>query len=45
MHKETILAQIGNQQERETGAISFPVYHSTAYRHPGPGRSTGFDYT
>lgn len=45
MHKETILAQIGNHRERETGAISFPVYHSTAYRHPGPGRSTGFDYT
>ena len=24
MHKETILAQMGNHRERETGAISFP---------------------
>lgn len=45
MHKETVLAQIGKNRDRETGAISFPIYHATAYQHPGPGESTGFDYT
>jgi cystathionine gamma-synthase len=42
---ETKLAQIGNWKEKETGAISFPVVFSTAYRHPGLGQSTGFDYS
>ncbi|WP_085523239.1 methionine biosynthesis PLP-dependent protein [Tuberibacillus sp. Marseille-P3662] len=41
---ETILAQIGNQSEI-TGAVSPPVYLSTAYRHQGLGQSTGYDYT
>lgn len=40
----TELAQIGNRLDA-TGAISFPVYYSTAFAHPGLGRSTGFDYT
>lgn len=45
MHKQTELAQIGNRKDHETGAVNFPVYHSTAYQHPGLGRSTGYDYT
>jgi cystathionine gamma-synthase len=28
-----------------TGAISTPVYQSSTFRHPGLGRSTGFDYS
>ena len=28
-----------------TGAISVPIYQSSAYRHPGLGQSTGFDYS
>ena len=40
----TELVQIGNRID-PTGAISFPVYNSTAYAHPGLGCSTGFDYT
>ncbi|GHV54054.1 cystathionine gamma-synthase [Spirochaetia bacterium] len=27
-----------------TGAISTPIYQSSAFRHPGLGQSTGFDY-
>ena len=27
-----------------TGAISFPIYQTAAYAHPGVGRSTGYDY-
>ncbi|MDE5133054.1 aminotransferase class I/II-fold pyridoxal phosphate-dependent enzyme [Paenibacillus larvae] len=45
MKIESKLAQIGSQSEPVTGAVSFPVVHSTAYRHPRLGQSTGFDYT
>jgi cystathionine gamma-synthase len=31
--------------EPQTGAISVPIYQSATFRHPGLGRSTGFDYT
>lgn len=42
---ESQLAQIGSIQDPKTGAINFPIYQATAYRHPGLGQSTGFDYT
>ncbi len=45
MHLETKLVQAGVGKDTETGAVSFPVYHATAYRHPALGQSTGFDYT
>ncbi len=45
MHLDTCLAQIGNNKQDVTGAISTPIYHSTTYRHPRLGESTGFDYT
>jgi cystathionine gamma-synthase len=41
---ESRLAQIGSQSEPVTGAVSFPIYQSTAFRHPQLGKSTGFDY-
>lgn len=44
MKIESHLAQIGSQKEPVTGAVSFPVYQSTAFRHPQLGQSTGFDY-
>ncbi|MGO4107786.1 aminotransferase class I/II-fold pyridoxal phosphate-dependent enzyme [Paenibacillus sp. YAF4_2] len=44
MKIESHLAQIGSQKEPVTGAISFPVYQATAFRHPQLGQSTGFDY-
>ena len=35
----------GSREEIETtGAISFPIYQTAAYAHPGVGRSTGYDY-
>ncbi|AMB99358.1 cystathionine gamma-synthase [Aerococcus urinaehominis] len=43
-HIETILAQLGNRSDEETGAVSAPLYLSTAYRHPGLAQSTGYDY-
>lgn len=45
MHIETQLAQIGTGKDKVTGAVNFPIYPATAYRHPAPGESTGFDYT
>lgn len=45
-HKlETRLVQIGVGLDEHTGAISFPIYPSATYRHPGVGESTGYDYT
>ncbi|MFE6795143.1 aminotransferase class I/II-fold pyridoxal phosphate-dependent enzyme [Paenibacillus chitinolyticus] len=44
MNIESRLAQIGSVSEPTTGAISFPVYQATAFRHPRLGESTGFDY-
>ncbi|MDB4867364.1 MAG: methionine biosynthesis PLP-dependent protein [Cohnella sp.] len=44
MNIESRLAQIGSLDDAETGGVSFPVYHSTAFRHPKLGHSTGFDY-
>ncbi|MED4602854.1 aminotransferase class I/II-fold pyridoxal phosphate-dependent enzyme [Paenibacillus validus] len=41
---ESRLAQIGSQEEPVTGAVSFPIYQATAFRHPKLGQSTGFDY-
>lgn len=45
MHLETKLVQAGVAKDERTGAISFPVYYATAYRHPALGQSTGYDYT
>ncbi|GEN56754.1 cystathionine gamma-synthase [Halolactibacillus alkaliphilus] len=44
-HLETYFTQMGNRKDRVTGAISYPIHLSTAYRHEGLGESTGFDYT
>jgi cystathionine gamma-synthase len=45
MKIESQLAQIGSQSDPDTGAISFPIYQATAFRHPQLGQSTGFDYS
>lgn len=41
---ESILAQIGSIEEPVTGAVNYPIYQATAFRHPRLGQSTGFDY-
>ncbi len=42
---DTLLAQAGNKTDPRTGAVSTPIFLSTAYGHHGVGESTGFDYT
>jgi cystathionine gamma-synthase len=44
MKIESHLAQIGSQADPDTGAVSYPIYQATAFRHPKLGQSTGFDY-
>ncbi|MFD2671319.1 PLP-dependent transferase [Marinicrinis sediminis] len=44
MKIESRLAQIGSRSEKTTGAVNFPIFQSTAFRHPKLGESTGFDY-
>jgi len=44
MKIESRLAQIGSQSDPVTGAVNFPIYQATAFRHPKLGQSTGFDY-
>lgn len=45
MKIESRLAQIGSVSEPVTGAVSYPIYNATAFRHPKLGQSTGFDYS
>lgn len=40
----TKLAQLGNLSDPKTGAVNPPIYLSTAYKHDGIGKSTGYDY-
>lgn len=44
-HLDTVLAQLGNNTDPQTGAISCAIHPSATYRHPGVGQTTGFDYT
>ena len=44
-HLFTRSVQVGVGHDEHTGAISFPIYPSSTYRHPGVGQSTGYDYT
>lgn len=45
MKIESVLAQIGSIDEPVTGAVNYPIYMATAFRHPKLGQSTGFDYS
>lgn len=43
----TICVQGNSNRENveNTGAVSFPIYQTAAYAHPGVGESTGYDYS
>jgi cystathionine gamma-synthase len=43
----TICVQGSSKRENieNTGSISFPIYQTAAYAHPGVGQSTGYDYS
>ncbi|MBO7420804.1 MAG: PLP-dependent transferase, partial [Spirochaetaceae bacterium] len=47
---ETNCLHLENEKDGDSvcshyGAISFPIYQTATYAHPGVGKSTGFDYS
>jgi cystathionine beta-lyase/cystathionine gamma-synthase len=42
---ETQLARVGVRRDPRTGAVAVPVYQTAIYEHPGPGQTTGWDYS
>ena len=45
MKIETKLVHGSKGYDECTGSISFPIYQSATFRHPGPNQSTGYDYS
>lgn len=45
MDLETRLARGSQGFDPVTGAVSFPIYQSATFRHPGVNQSTGYDYS
>lgn len=45
MKKETRCVHGANDSKEVNGAVSFPIYQSATFSHPGLGESTGYDYT
>jgi len=45
MEFSTRAAQVGVGWDVKTGAVSVPIYQTATFRHPGLGRSTGYDYS
>jgi cystathionine gamma-synthase/cystathionine beta-lyase len=41
----TQAAQIGLEWDTRTGAVTVPIYQTATFRHPGLGKSTGYDYS
>lgn len=42
---ETYLVRGASCGDERTGAISFPIYQSSTFKHPGLNMSTGYDYS
>lgn len=45
MKMDTIAVHGSRGGDPHTGAISFPIYQSATFKHPGPNQSTGYDYS
>jgi cystathionine gamma-synthase/cystathionine beta-lyase len=45
MNLATKAVQIGTEWDSRTGAVTIPIYQTATFRHPGLGKSTGYDYT
>jgi cystathionine gamma-synthase len=45
LNPTTRVCHAGLCTDRTTGAISTPIYQTATFRHLGPGRSTGWDYS
>ncbi len=45
MEIATQAVRIGLEWDTRTGAVTVPVYQTATFRHPGLGKSTGYDYS
>ncbi|MDA8430307.1 MAG: PLP-dependent aspartate aminotransferase family protein [Geobacteraceae bacterium] len=45
MHISTQAVQTGLEWDTRTGSVAVPIYQTATFRHPGLGRSTGYDYS
>lgn len=45
LKSETQVVHGAKGYDKHTGAISFPIYQSATFRHPGLNESTGYDYS
>jgi len=45
METGTICVHGAKNDSSPTGAITVPIYQAATFSHPGPGRSTGYDYS
>ena len=45
LHLEEDTEDSCNRDLKNFGAVSFPIYQTATYAHPGPGESTGFNYS
>lgn len=44
-HLDTTCVHGPHLPDGHYGAISYPIYQTAAFAHPGPGESTGYDYS
>lgn len=42
---ETLMVHGSKEFYENTGAVSFPIYQTATFRHPGLNQSTGYDYS
>jgi cystathionine gamma-synthase len=42
---ETLVVHSGRGADEKTGAISFPIYQTATFKHPGLYQTTGYDYS
>lgn len=42
---DTKVVHGGKYYDPQTGAVSFPIYQSATFRHPGLNQTTGYDYS
>ncbi|MDR0876257.1 MAG: PLP-dependent aspartate aminotransferase family protein [Clostridiales Family XIII bacterium] len=45
MDFETLCIHSDRKIDNPTGAVATPIYQSATFAHPGPGESTGYDYS
>ncbi|WP_116900290.1 PLP-dependent aspartate aminotransferase family protein [Thermaerobacter sp. PB12/4term] len=45
LHPATRVVHAGVRRDPRTGSVAVPIYQTATYEHPGPGQTTGWDYS